>query len=241
MVEEDAGPAMIEIGKRSLKELHHEAGVRKRKSVSHDVFIKDEQVSEIIEYLKQQDFVMLGANQLPMMHRITEAAPETTFAVFKKAPPLQGADDRSFFTDWIPSLHPSDYSDLIQQLRTGSQWNFDFKIMLGLATTIASLGLIQDSPAVVIGSMLLAPLMTLMIGAGLSLAQGNPQLAKSSAKAIGLGCILTLIISFVVGFLTPGQELTPQILARGEPNFLDLLIAWFAAMAASSITAPLAA
>jgi len=105
--------------------------------------------------------------------------------------------------------------------------------MLGLATAIASLGLLQDSPAVVIGSMLLAPLMTPMIGAGLSLAQANPKLGMNSMRAIACGAVLTLAISCLIATVTPGEEMTSEVLARGNPNVLDLMIALLSACAAA--------
>jgi len=105
---------------------------------------------------------------------------------------------------------------------------------LGLASAIASLGLLQNSAAVVIGSMLLAPLMTPMIGLGLALAQANGRLARLCGESIGLGFLLTLGVSFMIGILTPeGDTLTGEVLARGGPNVLDLLIAVFAAAAAT--------
>lgn len=232
-LEEEADPTLDVLGKKALKELHLNAGVKKGKRIQHQVIVNEDEVTALTECSQQHDFVLIGAEKHSLLSRLTKVATQTTFGVFKKAPPLKTAQQRLYLSEWIPSLRPADYSELVQQLRAGSQWSSDFKIMLGLATTIASLGLIQDSPAVVIGSMLLAPLMTPMIGAGLSLAQGNPRLARNSAKAILLGSALTLFLSMMVGLLTPGQELTPQILARGEPNFLDLLIAWFSAMAAA--------
>ena len=48
-----------------------------------------------------------------------------------------------------------------------------------LATTIAAIGLVQDSAAVVIGAMLVAPLMTPLLGLGLALVQGNVMLAST--------------------------------------------------------------
>ena len=79
----------------------------------------------------------------------------------------------SLLTDIDPEL--ADYAELIQGLRRGSRLSADFITMLGLASVVASMGLLQDSPAVVIGSMLLAPLMTPMIGCGLALAQGEAE------------------------------------------------------------------
>jgi uncharacterized hydrophobic protein (TIGR00271 family) len=106
--------------------------------------------------------------------------------------------------------------------------------MLGLASAIATLGLLQNSPAVVIGSMLLAPLMTPMIGLGLALGQADVRVMRLCGKSIGLGFLLTLAVSFLTGVITPsGATLSEEVLARGGPNVLDLLIAVFAAAAAT--------
>jgi uncharacterized hydrophobic protein (TIGR00271 family) len=95
------------------------------------------------------------------------------------------------------------------------------------------LGLLQDSPAVVIGSMLLAPLMTPMIASGLALAQANPKLGRNSMHSIFFGFLLTLVISYLVAVITPGEEMTSQVLARGNPNLLDLAVALCSAAAAA--------
>jgi uncharacterized membrane protein len=103
-----------------------------------------------------------------------------------------------------------------------------------VAAAIASLGLLQDSAAVVIGSMLLAPLMSPMVGLGLGLAQTDIRLLRPYGKSTGLGVLLTLTVSFLIGIVTPaGETLTDEVLARGGPNILDLLIAVFAATAAT--------
>jgi uncharacterized hydrophobic protein (TIGR00271 family) len=82
--------------------------------------------------------------------------------------------------------------------------------------------------------MLLAPLMTPMMGLGLALAQANIKLMFNSLKSILLGFLLTLAISFILGLITPSGETLPQeVLARGSPNILDLMIALFAAAAAA--------
>jgi uncharacterized hydrophobic protein (TIGR00271 family) len=105
--------------------------------------------------------------------------------------------------------------------------------MLSLAAVVASIGLLQDSPAVVIGSMLLAPLMTPMIGCGLAIAQANQKFGRAALGTVVVGLLCTLAISFLIGLITPGTELTPQIYARGEPTVLDLAVALASAAAAA--------
>ena len=59
-------------------------------------------------------------------------------------------------------------------------------------------------------------------------------MARLCGKSIGLGFLLTLAVSYLIGITTPsGATLTEEVLARGGPNVLDLLIAVFAAAAAT--------
>ncbi|MDG1897341.1 MAG: DUF389 domain-containing protein [Fuerstiella sp.] len=174
--------------------------------------------------------MLVGRDRAKDIWPLRKSLQNTTAIVVKRAPPLSLRS----WPEWFPEINPRDHADLIQDLRAGSRWASDFVGMLALASAIATLGLMQNSPAVVIGSMLLAPLMTPMIGTGLALAQANMSGAKYCAKSIAYGFLLTLAVSFLLGMITPSREtLSPEVLSRGAPNVLDLLIALFAAMAAT--------
>ena len=173
---------------------------------------------------------MIGANAVSRMHPLRQLLGEATVAIVKRTPPLS----KRAIADWLPRINPADHADLLHDLSTGSVWGPDFIGMLGLASAIASLGLLQNSPAVVIGSMLLAPLMTPMIGLGLALGQADVRVGRLCGKSIALGFLLTLAVSYLIGIITPaGATLTEEVLARGVPNVLDLLIAVFAAVGAT--------
>ena len=105
--------------------------------------------------------------------------------------------------------------------------------MMALSTSIASLGLIQNSIAVVIGAMLVAPLMTPLIGAGWALVQGNVALFRQSLRAMLFGVAGGFLLGVVLGRLMPRDELTPEILARSTPDLLDLMVALVSGVAAA--------
>jgi uncharacterized membrane protein len=52
-------------------------------------------------------------------------------------------------------------------------------------------------------------------------------------KTVAVGLICTLVLSYLIGVFTPGEVLTSQIFARGQPTILDLFIAVASAAAAS--------
>jgi uncharacterized hydrophobic protein (TIGR00271 family) len=99
---------------------------------------------------------------------------------------------------------------------------------------MAAIGLIQNSAAVVIGAMLVAPLMTPLLGLGLALVQGNPVLAKMSFRSVIFGLCVSLLGGFLVGLCTLSfEEPTREMLGRGGPGLLDLVVAFVAGLAAA--------
>ncbi len=231
-VEQEAGEEATEIGRRELRQLMRDAGVRRKNRIRRLV-LRSGDVVETAAEMNKHDLVLVGAGNQRAVQRILELTDTPVVAVVKRAPPLRAWQRKKRSPEWNPLLSPADYVDLIQGLRRGSRLSVDFLVMLGLAAAIASLGLLQDSPAVVIGSMLLAPLMTPMVGAGLALAQANLTLGWNSLRSIVAGFLLTLAISCIIALVTPGEEMTSQVVARGNPNLLDLLIALFSACAAA--------
>jgi uncharacterized hydrophobic protein (TIGR00271 family) len=134
----------------------------------------------------------------------------------------------------VPQIGREERIALVDRVQSSAAWNFDFLALMLLSTTMAAVGLIQNSAAVVIGAMLVAPLMTPLLGLGLALVQGNPVLARLSVRSVVLGLGVALLCGLLVGALTPGlAEPTREMLARGGPGLLDLVVAFAAGLAAA--------
>jgi uncharacterized hydrophobic protein (TIGR00271 family) len=136
----------------------------------------------------------------------------------------------------FPTLERDERLDLVQQLEQGAQANIDFIMMMVLSTSLASLGLLADSTAVVIGAMLVAPLMGPLVAAGYSLVQGNLSLFRRSLGVTFIGIGIGFAASLIFGALNPGFEPTLEIEARGKADLLDLGIAFFSGMTAAYAT-----
>ncbi|MGI9427730.1 MAG: TIGR00341 family protein, partial [Bythopirellula sp.] len=221
----------LEVGRREIKSLIRNAGVDNADRFDCQVFPTGG-YEEVATAMDEHDLVLIGSSY-PRVPTFVELTQKPTVAVIQRAPPLRPWQTAQRAASWKPRLSPADYAELIHGLRHGSRLSVDFITMLSLAAIVAALGLLQDSPAVVIGSMLLAPLMTPMIGCGLALAQANQKFGNTALKTVGVGLVCTLAISYLVGLITPGAELTPQIYARGEPTVLDLVVALASAAAAA--------
>ncbi len=103
-----------------------------------------------------------------------------------------------------------------------------FFALMGFAAVIASMGVLTDSTAVVIGAMLIAPLMTPLMGMAMSLVMGWPnRLARSTIIAFS-GIVFAIAIGFLLGLVAPAlinTSTNTQILARSSPTVLDLMTA----------------
>ena len=135
----------------------------------------------------------------------------------------------------VPQLNRDERVALFDQVESSSRWSFDFAVLMVLATSIAALGLLADSGAVVIGAMLVAPLMMPLLGGGLSLVQGNWPLWKRAQKAVLLGFLSALGIGGLIGLIARflDMPMTSELMARGEPSTLDLGVAFVSGIAAS--------
>lgn len=98
--------------------------------------------------------------------------------------------------------------------------------ILACAIFIASIGLNVNSPAVIIGAMLISPLMGPIVGFGFGLATYDISLLRTSAKNLLIATAVSLGISTLYFFISPFKEVQSEILARTSPNIYDVLIAF---------------
>ncbi|MEE9416607.1 MAG: DUF389 domain-containing protein [Acidimicrobiales bacterium] len=103
-----------------------------------------------------------------------------------------------------------------------------FFTLMGFASVIAAMGVVTDSTAVVIGAMLIAPLMTPLMGMAISLVMGWPNRLKRSALVASAGIGFAISIGALIGLSVPAvidTTTNSQILSRSSPTILDLIIA----------------
>jgi uncharacterized hydrophobic protein (TIGR00271 family) len=142
----------------------------------------------------------------------------------------------------VPQLQRDDRIALVERVQSSSTWDTDFVVLMTLSTLIASLGLVHDSGAVVIGAMLVAPLMTPLVGMGLALLQGNPVLLRRAASAALRGIAFAVSLAFLAGLIL-GQTWssfsgpTGEMLDRTAPDIIDLFVAAASGFAAAYATA----
>ena len=117
-------------------------------------------------------------------------------------------------------------------------YEIQFYSLLSLSAIIASIGLVSNSSAVVIGAMLLSPLMTPILAFAGSLVMGWPVRASRVAMRLVLATLFVFVLAYLLPlvFRLPVNVVIPdEILTRTHPTIGELLIGLCAGIAAAYI------
>jgi uncharacterized hydrophobic protein (TIGR00271 family) len=129
--------------------------------------------------------------------------------------------------------------EIVNEITESASPGFDFFLLVVLSCGIATMGLVTDSPAVIIGAMLVAPLMSPIIGLGMGSIMGNAKLVESALSALLRGAALAVLLSALMTIINKNlpfvvlQELPEEVLSRTHPSPIDLVIALAGGLAAS--------
>jgi uncharacterized hydrophobic protein (TIGR00271 family) len=202
----------------------------------------DNIVQGIITEAQQHDLTMLGASNESIFSQFLFGTIPQQIATQNEGPTIIvkkfdgrfGSIPRRLW--WqinrlVPTLSIEDRSEVYKQVRRAARPKIDFFVMIALATGIAALGLLLDSPAVIIGAMLVAPLMAAIIGIGLGMIQADAKLLRLAASATLRGMLLAIGMGLLAGLILPGEGLTREILSRTSPTLFDLGVALVSGLA----------
>lgn len=115
--------------------------------------------------------------------------------------------------------------DVYTTLSRGAYPTIEYYVLIVMSCVIATAGLLQGSPAVIIGAMIVAPLMTPILAFSLGVIRGDMTIIKMSAKSIINGVALAIMISSLIAFAIPIPDYSPEIIARTRPNLFDIIVA----------------
>jgi len=129
-----------------------------------------------------------------------------------------------------------DHAAVVNRIDYDAGWSLRYLFMVLMSAGIAILGLLQSSPAVIIGAMLISPLMGPIIGLGFALAIFDWREIRRALTALILGSLLAVSMTALIVLASPLQSVIAEILARTRPNLFDLLVAIFSALAGTYAT-----
>jgi uncharacterized hydrophobic protein (TIGR00271 family) len=132
----------------------------------------------------------------------------------------------------MPSIELSDITRMREQLlfegaARGRKLSA-FWVLLVLAALIASAGIVADSTATVIGAMIVAPLMTPILGIVLSVAIGDGRNLAVSIALVATGALAVVVVGYLIGLVNPipvDATTSSQVAGRVQPHLIDLVAA----------------
>ncbi len=208
------------------------------------------------ELVTNTDLLLLGAAKNFMSRRATfggvnahifqsKAVPTMLVRVYEKL--RMGWISRLWetLTRPLPDLTIQEREEMAAEIIDGAKPSIDFFILILLSSGIAMYGLLQNSGAVIIGAMLVAPLMSPIIALGMSMVRGDVKNLGVAAQTTAQGVLLAIAVGAVLTFFSPIRGTTNEIMGRVSPNLLDLGIAFLSgaaggyAMSRKSIAAAL--
>jgi len=134
---------------------------------------------------------------------------------------------------------------IIADIKDDSKANLDYFILVALSSSIATLGLLSDSPAVIIGAMVVAPLMSPILGIGLATTTGEKQLLKDALLTLLFGTLLSIAISMLLTWINDElpfislHQIPSEVMSRTRSSPVDLTIAIAGGLAAAyAVTRP---
>lgn len=140
--------------------------------------------------------------------------------------------------NWMrPALTRVEQEEVQRSAEVMAGTTIDYVTLILVSATIATLGLMLNSAAVIIGAMLVAPFMSPLIGLSVGVATGTLTLTRRGVLTIVVGILLSLLVAIGLGLLLPAVSLTNEMTSRGSPTLLDAGVALAAGIIGAYATA----
>lgn len=114
---------------------------------------------------------------------------------------------------------------LLASVARDARLNRKYLLLISLSAAIATLGMLQNSPAVVIGAMLVSPLLGPIMGIGFGLVTLESALVRRALLTLAAGMGVAILVAMLIVWISPIQDVTSELRARTRPTLLDLGVA----------------
>jgi uncharacterized hydrophobic protein (TIGR00341 family) len=115
--------------------------------------------------------------------------------------------------------------ELYNVVESASHFSVNYRWMLVLSSLVAAAGLINDSAAVVIGAMVIAPLIGPFTALSFAALLGDLKLMRRSLLTSTLGVLIPLVIAIGFGVIFGAPLSSTEFLSRTEVSIMDIIIA----------------
>lgn len=122
------------------------------------------------------------------------------------------------------------YEDVCGEVSSFSKSYF---VLIILASIVAAIGILYSNVAVVIGSMVIAPLLNPSMALTLGITLADSKLIRRALLISFLGFLIAIIIGLIFGILFHVDPTTPEIVSRTDLNLMYVILAFSGGVAGS--------
>ncbi len=115
--------------------------------------------------------------------------------------------------------------EMTSALIEGSSLSANYVVLILASCAIATFGLLENSPAVIIGAMIIAPLMPVIEATAYGALEGSAPVFWRAVITLTCGVTIAVALSAVLARSVGLSDFGSEILSRTRPNLLDLGIA----------------
>ncbi|MBZ0302287.1 MAG: TIGR00341 family protein [Anaerolineae bacterium] len=223
------------------------AAVRGHNIVQTKVLPGINEADSVLGYTNENDILVVGKSERSDLEKwlygntAQRLVDRATGPVLLVARSLEHSADQAAGhrrLSWLrPTLAEAEQDQIIWSAQDTASPSLDYFVLLIVASFLASLGLLLDSGAVVIGAMLVAPLMGPIVSFGVGLCTARFRLLRQSIVTVILGVMVAFLVGFTIGKIAPLDAPTKELVGRGFPSILDAGVALGAGFIAAYATA----
>ncbi|QHE51208.1 TIGR00341 family protein [Pontibacillus sp. HMF3514] len=196
------------------------------------ILVDSDEVEDILNYLESVANVAEGFETLliPVRTYLSRAT------LNEEAEEKKEEEEKGEEGDDQALLMRASRHELITYVEKNSLTTLNYTLLIFLSAVVGAMGFIKDSEAVVIGSMVIAPLIGPVIATAFAAILGDYRLLGKAALTSLLGVGIVVVIAIVVNFIFDIGVDTDQYWARTEVTASDFLLALAAGGAGSIAT-----
>ncbi len=112
------------------------------------------------------------------------------------------------------SKNTTSREELYQSIERNARIDQNYFLLVVLSTIVATVGMLEDSIAVVIGAMVIAPLLGPNIALAFGTVLGDGKLMLRAFTALLVGISVALLTSFIISLIYPLEEFSKELSAR---------------------------
>ena len=115
--------------------------------------------------------------------------------------------------------------ELYSEIFDNSKLTNTFLVMVSLSTIVASIGLLKNNIAAIIGAMVIAPLLGPNVALSFATTLGDSELGANAIKTNTVGIAVAFFISFLLGFFLTVDPTIQEIHSRTVVSYADIILA----------------